>query len=154
MTTANTTAIRTADPRMGQVRQALWIGLALQLALAALPLLDLATLDTITAHVRTAYPDWSAGDVALDRNAITWSLVGLGVLGAVGWLIALLRARRGAPRVTATVLFTLGLVTSLTLLGTGGENYDQIVPLGYGLLGLLPVLAGLAALVSVWRTAR
>ncbi|MFB9662863.1 hypothetical protein ACFQS3_21875 [Glycomyces mayteni] len=151
MTTADTTA---ADPRMRQVRQALWAGLALQLALAVLPLLDLATLDTFTAHVEAAYPDWSAGDVALDRNAIAWSLVGVGALGAVGWIFALLRARRTAPRITATVLFALGLLTSLTLLGTGGEQYEQIVPLGYGLLGLLPVLAGLAALVAVWRTAR
>ncbi|MEU5871135.1 hypothetical protein AB0A73_06175 [Glycomyces sp. NPDC047369] len=149
MTTATAT-----DDRMRLVRRALWTGLALQLALAVLPLLDLATLDTITGHVEAAYPDWSAGDVALDRNAIAWSLAGVGVLGAVGWLVALARARRGAPRATVTVLFALGLLTALTLLGTGGEAYDVIVPLGYGLLGLLPVLAGLAALVAVWRKDR
>lgn len=149
-----TTATAPADTRMRRIRLALWTGLALQIALAALPLLDLATLDTITGHVEAAYPDWSAGDVALDRDAITWSLTGIGVLGAIGWLTALARARRGAPRITVTVLFALGLLTSLTVLSMGGEQYDLIVPLGYGLLGLLPVLAGLAALVAVWRKDR
>ncbi|MQM28252.1 hypothetical protein [Glycomyces albidus] len=62
--------------------------------------------------------------------------------------------RSGPARAVTTVLFGLGLLTSLTVLSTGGENYDLIVPLGYGLLGLLPVLAGAGAVAAVWRGRR
>ncbi|SDK88112.1 hypothetical protein SAMN05216298_1812 [Glycomyces sambucus] len=147
-----TTVLDTTDHRTRQVRRTLWLGFALQLAVAAVPLIDLATFDSITEHVRAAYPDWSAEDVALDRDAITWSLTGIGVLGCVGWLVAVALAKRpNASRITVTALFAIGLMTSLTLLSMGGEGYDLVVPLAHGLLALLPLLAGLAAVVAVWR---
>ena len=36
-------------------------------------------------------------------------------------------------------------------LTTGGGQYDVILPAGYGMLTLLPSLAGLIVVVSLWR---
>ena len=47
-----------------------------------------------------------------------------------------------------------GTLVALTNLGLGGERYTVIVPYAYGALTLLPCLAGLAAVVSVWRHGR
>ncbi|MGH1564676.1 hypothetical protein [Mumia sp. DW29H23] len=151
-TTATRNARRGASTRNRQVRDAAAIGLALQIVTTVLPLLDLAYFGTIESHVRDAYPAWPASDVALDRDAIAWSLVVIGVLGVVGWIVTIWSARRGrAVRAIVTSLFVVGTVVNLTVAGLGGEAYDTIVPLWLGVTTLvLPGLAGIAALVAAW----
>lgn len=51
------------------------------------PLLDIATVDTLSGHVRDAYPDQGPGMVAADRNTVVIYLVVTGVLGILGWLL-------------------------------------------------------------------
>jgi len=41
---------------------------------------DIATVDTISDHVRAAYPAWGPASVGADRNAIVIYLVITGVL--------------------------------------------------------------------------
>jgi hypothetical protein len=48
-------------------------------------------------------------------------------------------------------MLALGALVALSNVSYGGEAYDTIVPLSYGLLGLVPVLIGIAAVVDLWR---
>lgn len=131
----------------------LYAGLAATVLVAAAPLVDLATVDSIADHVRDAYPQWPASDVAADRNAITTYLGAVGALSVAGWAWALALVARGShrARMACTVLFALGALLSLTGLSYGGGPYHPIVPIGYGLLGLVPVLIGAASVYALWR---
>ena len=133
--------------------RALWLGLALTALVALAPLIDLATADTLSAHVRAAYPGWSQATVRGDRDAITVYLVAVGALGALMWLwtIRMVSRRSHGSRAFATFAFAAGACLALTHLVLGGGRYDTVVPTPYGVLGLLPVLAGAAALVPLWR---
>jgi hypothetical protein len=144
----------TASPRTATyVRPALLTGLALTVLATVAPLIDLLTVDTIGDHVRAAYPDWSADLVTKDRNAITIYLVAVGVLGLAGWLWSLIALARNNRRLRAiaTTLLILGATIQLTTLSVGGEAYKTIVPTLHGTLGVLPSLAGLVAVVGLWR---
>jgi hypothetical protein len=129
------------------------LGLAVTALVTVAPLVDLFTVDSIAGHVRDAYPAWPAGSVAADRNAIAIYLAAVGVLGMAGWLWAIVLHVRGSrrTRLISTVLFVVGAVIALTDLSVGGESYDRIVPLSYGMAGLLPVLIGAVAVVELWR---
>jgi len=136
-------------------RNLLRAGMATTVLVALLPVLDAATVDSIGDHVRDAYPDWPADSVAADRAAITGYLVALGLLGAIGWAwtLRLLPRRPARARTVAATLLVLGAAMALTTLSYGGEAYDTIVPLQYGLLGLVPVGFGVAAVVRLWQHA-
>jgi hypothetical protein len=135
-------------------KKALVAGLLLTVLATAAPLVDLATVDSIGDHVRSAYPDWSATEVGKDRTAITAYLVAVGVHGLVGWLTTLAGVNRGKrwTRWVGTTLFAVGATVALINVSVGGEAYKTIVPLLHGTLGLLPALAGLVAVVALWRT--
>lgn len=136
-------------------RNLLRAGLATTVLVALLPVLDVATVDSISDHVRNAYPAWSAESVAADRAAITGYLVAVGALGALGWAwtLWLLPRRPTRARTVGATLLVLGALTALTTLSYGGEAYDTIVPLQYGLLGLIPIGFGVAAVVRLWQHA-
>jgi hypothetical protein len=135
---------------------AMYVGLALSILATLAPLLDIATVDTLSDHVRDAYPDWGPGLVAADRNAIAIYLVVTGVLGILVWLLtiwAVTSGKRWAGVVT-TIGFTAGAILALMNLTLRGGEYDVILPYAYGTLTLLPCVAGLAAVISVWRYGR
>lgn len=134
------------------VRRALWTGLGLQLLVIVLPVLDGLLFGSVEAQVARTYPDWGTDLVAADRIAIVGTLVVVGLLGLVGWAVALWVTRNGGGRATVPVLFAIGALTAVTVATAGGEPYDRFVPLWLGLTGLLPSLAGVAAVVAVWRT--
>ncbi|WP_030159351.1 hypothetical protein [Glycomyces sp. NRRL B-16210] len=132
---------------------AMYLGLALTAIAAVAPLIDIATVDTLTDHVRQAYPDWPASEVGKDRDAIATYLAATGGLGLVCWLVAIGAVATGRrwARGLVTALFAVGTLIALTNMSLGGEGYDTILPPAYGALGLLPCLAGLAAVILVWR---
>jgi len=138
-----------------KTRNLLCAGLATTVLVALLPVLDVATVDSIGDHVRDAYPAWPADSVAADRAAITGYLVAVGLLGALGWAwtLRLLHRRPTRARTVGATLLVLGALTALTTLSYGGEAYDTIVPLPYGLLGLVPIGFGVAAVVRLWQHA-
>lgn len=146
----------TAMEPYGTARRIMYVGLALTAALMLAPIVDAATVDTIAGHVRGAYPNWPESLVAKDRDAIVAWLGAVGLLGVAAWLWAILSARRGrrSARWVSTVMFVLGLTIALVDLSVGGGPYRQVIPLGYGLLGLLPVAVGLVAVVLLWRPGR
>ncbi len=128
-------------------------GLILTVIATVAPIVDMATVDTISDHVRAAYPAWGQTLVAADRNAMVIYLVVTGVLGIVSWLwvIRAVMAGKRWARAAATSACAAGLLLALVNLTTGGGQYDVILPTGYGVLTLLPSLAGLLAVVSLWR---
>ncbi|TCC50920.1 hypothetical protein E0H75_12250 [Kribbella capetownensis] len=143
-----------APPRSpAYVRPALYAGLLLTVLATLAPLIDLATADSIGDHVRAAYPSWSADDVAKDRAAITIYLVAVGVVGLAGWLTSIVGVARNKrwARWVSTTLLLLGATIQLTDLSVGGEAYSTIVPPLHGVIGVLPSLAGLVAVVGLWR---
>ena len=141
---------RTSRPRI------MYLGVALSVLATAVPLIDALTVDSLTAHVRDAYPSWSASMIAADHDAIIIYLSIVNGLGILGWLSAALGAAKGARWVkpVSVTLFSLGALMAILNLTVGGDGYDIIVPQTYGLVGLLPVAVGVVALVKVWRVDR
>jgi hypothetical protein len=157
MTGETTMTTLAAPPRSAAyVRRALYAGLALTVLTTLAPLIDLVTADSIGDHVRAAYPDWPADSVAADRNAITIYLVAVGVLGIAGWLWSIVGVARGKrwARWVSTTLFVLGATIALIDVSFGSAPYDTIVPTFHGTLGVLPPLAGVVAVVGLWRRSR
>lgn len=128
-------------------------GLILNVIATIAPVVDVATVDTLSDHVRAAYPAWGPALVDADRNAMLIYLVVTGALGIVSWLCvirAVVADKRWAP-IAATSAFAVGALLALMNLTLGGGQYHVILPTGYGVLTLLPSLAGLVAVVSLWR---
>lgn len=140
-------------PSKPRLLAAMYVGLLLTVVAGVAPLVDIATADSLFDHVRQAYPEWPAETVRQDRDAIAIYLAAVGGLGALCWIAAIwaVAAERRWARGTVTALFAVGTLLALTGSSLGGEQYDTIVPPLYGLLGVLPCLAGLAAVVLVWK---
>ena len=139
-----------ADPRLPVAMAA---GLVLNVIATVAPVVDMVTIDTISDHVRGAYPAWGPASVAADRNAMVIYLVITGVLGVVTWfwVIRAVMARKRWARAAATSAFAVGALLALMNLTLGGGQYNVILPTGYGVLTLLPSLAGLVAVILLWR---
>ncbi|MFD0559006.1 hypothetical protein FB566_4962 [Stackebrandtia endophytica] len=131
----------------------MYLGLALSVLATAIPLIDVATVDTLTEHVRDAYPQWPASLVAADHDAIIIYLSIVNGLGILGWLWAARGVGTGArwTKPVGVTLFSLGALMALVHLTVGGDGYQVIVPYAYGLAGLLPVIVGAVALAAIWR---
>lgn len=131
----------------------MYVGMALTALLMLAPLVDVLTADSISSHVRDAYPQWPARKVHQDRDAIVaWlALVGLLGLGAWYWAIRSVRRHSGRMRLVVTTAFAMGLIAVMTNLSVGGDGYQQVVPLLYGLLWLIPAAVGLVAVIGAWR---
>ncbi|SHF91866.1 hypothetical protein [Streptoalloteichus hindustanus] len=146
----------TTTTRTSQRPWALHTGLALSTIATLAPLVDVATVDSLANHVRSAYPDWPTDLVSADRNAIVGYLTVVGVLGLAGWLGTAwaVARRKGWAHVAITVMFALGASTALFNFTLSGGAYTNVIPRTYGTLGLLPVIPGLAAVVLAWRHRR
>ncbi|ADD45818.1 hypothetical protein [Stackebrandtia nassauensis] len=150
------TAAKVAPSPERRRAMVMYAGLAVSVLALAVPLIDLATADSLTAHVRAAYPDWSASLVAADHNAIIVYLSIVNGLGVVGWLSTIRGVTKGAKwaRITGTILFGLGALVALYNVSATGGEYANVIPYPYSTLGLLPVVVGAAAVVMVWRAKR
>src|SRR5690606_19100419 len=137
----------------GKAFLALLAGLGLTVASTLYIAIDALTTNRLTNHIRDAYPNWSQDDIDADRLAITIYLLGFGVLGAIAWLWCASLVQRGKPsaRLAVTVTFIVGTGLAMINATQSGEAYEQIVPTPYGVVGLLPSLAGLAAVWLIWR---
>lgn len=143
--------VRTDQRRLVRI---MYIGMALTAALMLAPIIDMATADSISGHVRGVYPHWSAHKIHEDRDAIVAWLALAGVLGLGVWYWAIRAVRRHSrhARLVVTSAFTMGVVAVLINLSVGGNGYRQVVPLSYGLLSLVPAAVGLLAVVRAWKS--
>jgi hypothetical protein len=129
---------------------ALYGAVALELLGAAVPIVDLGTRGAVAAHLQALYSPY--GVSAPDASVVVIYLVAVGVVGALVWLatIRMLRRRWRWARLFATV----ALLCALAIAGadlTVSEYGLPILPTWLGLVGLLPSLAGLVAVVLLWR---
>jgi uncharacterized membrane protein YidH (DUF202 family) len=136
-----------------QLVRIMYVGMALTAVLMLAPIVDVLTADSISVHVRGAYPHWPDHKVHEDRDAIAAWLALIGLLGLGGWYWAIRSVRRhsGRARLIVTSAFSLGLIVVLINLSVGGDGYRQVVPLLYGLLWLVPAAVGLLAVVRAWQ---
>lgn len=131
----------------------LYTGLALTLVATLTVYIDHAGANVLAGHIKAGYP--SMDQASIDTAAMTYLvyLSVVGVLGAVGWLSTIWAAHKAKSwtRWLATGWFAFGAsiaVFNLLVKDTSGDT--GLHPL-LGWAGMLPALAGLAAVVLVWR---
>jgi hypothetical protein len=132
---------------------AMCTGLALTIAAMLVPIIDQASTDELSRHLHDVYAGYNV-DVP-PTSAVLAYLVTIGALGITAWLWmvwAVIKQRRWA-RPAATTLFVLA--SGLAVANLTVREYGQtILPTQVGLVGLLPCLAGLAAVTLLWMRER
>jgi len=141
-----TTTTRTASVLLG-------VGLATTIVATMIPFLGNPAGSAIAEHVRDGYPAYSAQAVA---SAVDAYLIGLGVIGALGavaWIVALAltRSHRTAARWVATAAFLVGTALAVFDLVVRDTSGDTGLPLSVGLVGLLPSVVGMIAVLALWK---
>lgn len=132
----------------------LWAGLAASVLTMLAVVVDQAAIGSIDQRVAQVYQGY--GDIGAGTGSfVVTLLLTVGVLGVLGWLWAIRGVARGRRWVApvGTVLFVLGTGTAVLVL-TAAEYGRTLVPTWLGLLGLLPSVVGLVAVVQLWRAGR
>lgn len=125
-------------------------GLGLTVAAA---LVAFASPGVLEDHIRAGYPSY--GQDRIDEAGTAWLIV-LSVIagaGAGGWLAAIWAVRAGKPwaPLAVTALFVLGTTVALTAALIRDTSGDTGLPPLLGWAGVAPCLAGLLAVVALWR---
>ncbi|WP_243640321.1 hypothetical protein [Streptacidiphilus pinicola] len=120
------------------------------------PYIDGGTTHLLADHIRAGYPDYSQARV---DSAVTTYLVLSSVVGALGvlaWLTAAWAFKEGKrwARPVATVMFVLGTSVGLAGLLTKDTSGATGLPPELGWVGMIPCLAGVPAVTSLWRRRR
>lgn len=141
------------QPPRGVVHPATFLGLALTVLAAVVPVVDVVTLDLLAGHIEQGYPEFTDARV---NQAVTTYLVlltSVGVVGAVCWLVAIRGQRAGRPWVLAFAATAWLGGTALGLLGLLARDTsgDTGLPTLLGVLGVLPALPGLVVVVALAR---
>ena len=132
---------------------AMYAGLGLTVVAMIVPYVDHVTANVLTDHIRAGYPAYAQARI---DSAVTTYLVYLSVVGALGiicWLgtIRALKAGKRWARGAATVMFALGTGIALIDLLVRDTSGDTGLPPLLGWAGMLPCLAGLLAVMLLWR---
>ncbi|WP_433353312.1 hypothetical protein ACQP25_08275 [Microtetraspora malaysiensis] len=135
---------------------AMYAGLGLTVVAMIVPWIDRATGNVLAGHIRAGYPSYS--QERIDTAAMTW-LVCLSVVGALGiicWFFAIWAVRAGKRwgRSVATLVFALGVSIALFTLLVRDNSGDTGLPPLLGWVEMVPSLAGLLAVVLLWRGSR
>ncbi|WP_216206423.1 hypothetical protein [Amycolatopsis aidingensis] len=128
---------------------AMYVGLALTLIAAVVPIID---QDSLSKPVVGKYQEYTEAELEGARSFVMAYLITLAAIGVVCWLLMIWAARRqkGWTRVTATTIFVLAL--GIALMNLVLEEYgNKIVPTSMAVAGLLPCVAGLVAVVFLWK---
>jgi hypothetical protein len=139
--------------RSGRATAAMLLGLGLTVATVVVVHVDRANANVLADHIRAGYPGYDQDRIETAAATYLVYLSVLGVLGAIGWVVGLW-ARRTRPALAPWLvsgLFVLGTgvaMFNLTVRDTSGET--GLAPM-IGWVGMLPSLAGVAAVVLVWR---
>ncbi|MDN3259212.1 hypothetical protein QWJ26_05185 [Streptomyces sp. CSDS2] len=135
---------------------AIFAGLALTVLTTTASYVDRDTTRLLADHIRAGYPSYSQAQV---DSAVTGYLVVLSIIGALGvlaWLTTAWAVRTGKrwARPAATVLFLLGAGIGLAGLLTKDTSGATGLPPELGWAGMLPCLAGVVAVILLWRRPR
>ena len=131
----------------------MYAGLGLTVVALITPYVDHATANVLAGHIRAGYPTYAQARI---DSAVTTYLVYLTVVGALGiicwlWTIWALKAGKRWARGAATTMFALGAGIALIDLLIKDTSGDTGLPPLLGWAGVLPCLAGLLAVVLLWR---
>lgn len=139
-------------PTTRRAVEAMIVGLVLTLLALAAPIIDQLTTQNLAAHLHTVYAGTGVAEPA--AGAIVAYLVVVGALGTLSWVLTLraVRRRRRGARPAATGLFLLATVLAVLDLTVSEYGNEPVLPGWLGVLGLLPCVAGLVAVVLLWRT--
>jgi hypothetical protein len=132
---------------------AMYAGLGLTVVALIALYVDHVTANVLADHIRAGYPAYAQARI---DSAVTTYLVYLSVVGALGiicWLgtIRALKAGKRWARGAATVMFALGTGIALIDLLVRDTSGDTGLPPLLGWAGMLPCLAGLLAVMLLWR---
>jgi hypothetical protein len=132
---------------------AMYAGLGLTVVAVMVAYVDHATANVLAGHIRAGYPAYTQARI---DSAVTIYLVYLSVIGALGvicWLamIRAVKAGKRWARGAATAVFALGTGIALIDLLIKDTSGDTGLPPLLGWAGMLPCLAGLLAIVLLWR---
>ena len=132
---------------------AMYAGLGLTVVALIVLYVDHVTANVLADHIRVGYPAYAQARI---DSAVTTYLVYLSVVGALGiicWLgtIRALKAGKRWARGAATVMFALGTGIALIDLLVRDTSGDTGLPPLLGWAGMLPCLAGLLAVMLLWR---
>jgi hypothetical protein len=128
-------------------------GLGLTVVATAVAYVDHATANVLGEHIRAGYPGYTRTRIDAATTTYLVCLTVVGALGVIGWLgtIWAVRAGKRWARAAAPVMFTLGTGIALTALLIKDTSGDTGLPPLLGWVGLLPCVAGLVAVTSLWR---
>lgn len=128
---------------------AMCVGLVLTIAVTIVPF----TTNALADHIRESYPRYT--DARVDTAVTAWLVILtiIGALGVVGWLwtIWIVRTGKRGARWVATTLLVLGAGVGLSDLLVEDTSGDVGLAPMLGWIGLLPCLAGLVAVLLLWR---
>lgn len=132
---------------------AMYAGLGLTVAATIVPYADHATANVLAGHIRAGYPAYSQARIDAAATTYLTYLTVIGALGVVCWLAAIRAETTGRrwARAAATALFVAGSGVALFDLLVRDTSGDTGLPPLLGWAGVLPCLAGLAAVVLQWR---
>jgi hypothetical protein len=131
----------------------MYAGLGVTVAAMIVLYVDHGTANVLADHIRAGYPTYTQARI---DSAVTTYLVYLSVVGALGiicwlWTIWAVRARKPWSRAAATAMFVLGTSIALIDLLVKDTSGDAGLPALLGWVGVLPCLAGLVAVIVLWR---
>jgi hypothetical protein len=142
------------EPLSRSARQAIAameVGLALTALALAVPIVDQLTVRGLAAHLHAVYAGYGVSEPP--ASVIVTYLVVVGAIGTVSWLVTIwaIRHYRRWARPVATGLFLLATGLAVVNLTASEYGNQPVLPRWLGLVGLLPCLAGLVAVVLLWR---
>ena len=112
-------------------------------------IIDQASIQSIADHVDALYAPLALHP---DPNVLLGILYVTGLIGIVLWLATIWGARRQKRSARVAASFVFVVATSLALLVLFvSEHGTQIFPTVWGIVGLLPSVAGLLAVILLWR---
>jgi hypothetical protein len=131
----------------------MYAGLGLTFVAIIVLYVDHATANVLADHIRAGYPAYTQAHI---DSAVTTYLVYLSVVGALGiicwlWMIRAVKAGKRWARGVATAVFALGTGIALIDLLVKDTSGDAGLPPLLGWVGMLPCLAGLLAVMLLWR---
>jgi hypothetical protein len=131
---------------------AMGIGLLLTVVTLVALIIDQASGSSIADHVNALYAPLGLHP---DPNVLFGYLYVTGGIGVLLWLTTIWSVSQHKRWARVVASFVLVVATSLALLVLFVSEYGgQIFPTLWGILGLLPCLAGLVAVILLWTPGR
>ncbi|MFE6764537.1 hypothetical protein [Streptomyces sp. NPDC057689] len=146
----------TKPPRTREPLTAMYAGLALTVLATIAVYVDRGTTHLLADHIRAGYPSYPQARVDSAVTAYQVALTVIGALGILAWLTTAWAVRAGKrwARPAATVMLVLGTGIGLTGLLTKDTSGETGLPPELGWAGMIPCLAGVAAVMLLWRRPR